>query len=66
MMLVVSLKEEEVKYNFHVEKDSLAEKVLGFWVVICPTSPNTPNSTNGLVFKGINSRLRYIIFLFPL
>lgn len=68
MMLVVSLKEEEVKHNFHVEKDSLAEKVLGFWVVICLTSPNIPNSTNGLVFKGINSRLRYIIFffLFPL
>lgn len=57
VMLVVSLEEEEMRHNFLVEKDSLDQKVLGFGIVKCP-SPlyNTPNSTNGLVFKGIKSR----------
>lgn len=51
-MLVVRLKKEEIKRNFHVEQDSLDEKVLGFWMVPFCDLPCTPNLTHAcLVFK---------------
>lgn len=67
-MLLVRLKGEGGKYNFSVEKGSIHEKVLGFWVVlfvICRT-PTAYSTKACLVFQGIKTRLKFMIFLFPL
>lgn len=67
VMLIMRLKEEERKHNFHVEKDSLDEKVLGFWVMLFVIYPTPmPNSTKTcLVSQGVKTRLKFKIFYFP-
>lgn len=63
-MLVVRLKKEEIKCNFHVERDSLHEKVFGFWVVLLCGLPPTPNSTHArLILKSIKTMYNLFISL---